>query len=424
MATRLQRTQGTATSTKKFTFSAWIKKSSNVTGNDQVIYDSNNDANNRITVYFRGSTNNTLNIYSASGGSQIIFLETTRLFRDLSSWYHIVLAFDTTQGTAADRVKVYVNGTQETAFNSPAYPNQDVDLPTGTSSYVHSIGYYTHGGSSAFDGYMTHPTFCDGTALTPTSFGFTDTTSGIWKFKPPSGFTFGNNGFHLKFENSGNIGLDSSGEGNNFTVSTGTAVQVLDTPSNVTCTLNPLAIGSSAPTFSIGATRVVATATSYQFSCGTFAIPLNGKWYWEVKADNNVNGSNSEYLIGAVLESRLQASSNFAEFASDGITQYGSVSPNIGANDIISVAVDRTAATLKIYKNDSLILTKTSLPTELIFPMVTVFGSGVNAYSNFGNGYFGTTAVSSPGTNASNLGIFEFDVPTGYTALCTKGLNE
>ena len=423
MTTRLQRTQGTATNKKKFTFSAWIKKASNVTGNDQVIYDSNLDANNRITVYFRGSTNNTLNIYSASSGSQIIFLETTRLLRDVSGWYHIVLAFDTTQGTAADRVKVYINGTQETSFNSPTYPNQDVALPTGTSSYKHSLGYYTNGGSSVFEGYMTHTAYVDGTALTPTSFGLSDATTGQWKFKPPSsGITWGDNGFHLKFENGGNIGLDSSGEGNNFTVSTGTAVQVLDTPSNVTCTLNPLAIGSSSPTFSIGATRVVATTTGYQFSCGTFAIPLNGKWYWEVKADNNVNGSNSEYLIGAVLESRLQASSNFAEFASDGITQYGSVSPNIGANDIISVAVDRTAATLKIYKNDSLILTKTSLPAELIFPMVTVFGSGVNAFANFGNGYFGTTAITSAGSNG-NGSLFEYDVPSGHYALNTKNIN-
>ena len=148
---------------------------------------------------------------------------------------------------------------------------------------------------------------------------------------------------------------------------------------------------------------------------------INGKWYWEVKANNNVNGSSSEYLIGAVLESRLEASGNFAEFAADGIAQYGSVSPGIGQNDIIGVSVDRTAATLKIYKNNSLILTKSSLPAELIYPMVTVYGSGTGADANFGNGYFGGSAVSSAGTNASNNGIFEYDViPSDANALSTK----
>ena len=422
MATRIQRTQGTGTSTKKFTFSGWIKKASNTTSNDQVVFESNNDAVNRITTYFRGSTNNTFNIYGALSGSTIINLETTRMFRDVSAWYHIVVAVDTTQGTAADRIKIYVNGTQETAFNTSTYPSQDANLPIGSSSYVNTVGYYAHGGSSAFDGCMSHLHFIDGTAYDASAFGSTDSATGEWQINASPSVTYGNNGFFILKD--GNSVTDQSGNGNNLTVATGTLTKTEDNPSNVFCTLNSLAKGTSAPTFSMGNNRVVATATSYQFSCGTFAIPLYGKWYWEVKADNNVNGSNSEYLIGAVLESRLQASSNFAEFASDGISQYGSLSPYIGANDIISVAVDRTAATLKIYKNDSLILTKTSLPTELIFPMVTVFGSGVNAYSNFGNGYFGTTAVSSAGSNASGFGIFEYDVPTGHTALCTKGFNE
>jgi len=413
----LNRTTGSPSNADKVTISAWIKRTP---GAEQVIIGEYGSSSNRSKLQFK--SNDKLEYYQVDGGSATVQIRTNRVFRDASAFYHIVMQYDSAQSTASDRLKLYINGTQETSLAISTYPPQNQDTRLNKSGVNLHIGQDGNSGNY-FEGYISHIALVDNAISAPTVFGETDSTSGIWKFKSPSA-TWGNNGFHLKFENSGNIGLDSSGEGNNFTVSTGTAVQVLDTPSNVTCTLNPLAIGSSAPTFSIGATRVVATATSYQFSCGTFAIPLYGKWYWEVKADNNVNGSNSEYLIGAVLESRLQASSNFAEFASDGITQYGSVSPNIGANDIISVAVDRTAATLKIYKNDSLILTKTSLPTELIFPMVTVFGSGVNAYSNFGNGYFGTTAVSSPGTNASNLGIFEYDVPTGYTALCTKGLNE
>ena len=154
MATRLIKTQGTGTSTKKFTFSAWIKKSSNTTDHDQVIYGSYNDGSNRITLYF---TSNKLALYVAVSGSTIGAFTTNRLFRDVSAWYHIVLAVDTTQGTSSNRIKLYVNGIQETSFASTTYPSQDAVLPTGTSSYQHALGYYSGGGSSAFIGYLSHP---------------------------------------------------------------------------------------------------------------------------------------------------------------------------------------------------------------------------------------------------------------------------
>ena len=412
----LTRTPSSAGNRKTFTISAWLKP--NVPGSGAISMFSAWSADN-VAGHFvwRIKADGTIGWSRWSDDSY-----STRKLLDTNAWYHCVIAVDTTQSTAADRVKLYVNNEQITSFSvGPNYPAQNTDLPVNnTNSQTIGLNNYSSGGND-YKGYMSHFHLVDGTALTPSAFGSTDATTGEWKINTSPSVTYGTCGFFMfKDDNSAN---DDSGQSNNFSLS-GTLPKSEDCPSNVFNTLNPLAVGSSAPTFSMGNNRVTGTAGAYQFSCGTIAVPLTGKWYWEVKANDNVNGSSTEYLIGAVLESRLQSSSNFAEFAADGISQYGSVGSGIAQNDIIGVSVDRTAATLKIYKNNSLIVTKSSLPAELIFPMVTVYGS-VSADANFGNGYFGGTAISSAGTNASNLGIFEYDViPSDATAICTKGLNE
>jgi len=462
MTTRLQRTQGTATNKKKFTFSAWIKKASNVTGNDQVIYDSNLDANNRITVYFRGSTNNTLNIYSASSGSQIIFLETNRILRDLFGWYHIVLAFDTTQATAADRVKVYINGTQETLFNSPAYPNQDVDLPTGTSSYVHSIGYYTHGGSSVFEGCMSHIHFTDGYAYAASDFGLTNSTTGEWQINTSPNVTYGNNGFFILKD--GNSVTDQSSNTNNFTVDTGTLTKTEDNPSNVFATLNPLfGAGGAYPTMSNGNT------TSYTSTLGVAGTSTlgasSGKYYAEFKHSACTSGGPNEGSIGICDTYFISRNSNLGGGSSPGYQEYSLANWGLrnssgrffyssggskytadnqhagwSLGDIIMLGLDCDNNRLYFGKNGQWASSNTwssSTPSQYITIDPTNFegnyhfacgdssGGNVSTWQcNFGNGYFGTTAVSSAGTNASGIGIFEYDVPTGFTALSTKGLNE
>ena len=417
--TYLSRTTGTPTNAKKFTISGWFKIQSNDTSDHQ-FFQHYTDGNNREHMYF--SSGNKLRFYCVDSGSTAVYLDTKRKFRDANAWYHIVIAADTTQSTASNRVKIYVNGVQETEFDTATYPAQDFNFKINSNSKSIVIGRYMGSDDYYYDGLISHYHFIDGTQYAASTFGSTDSTTGEWKINTAPSVTYGNNGWFI-FKDNASV-TDQSGEGNNWTVTAGSVTPTQDNPSNIFCTLNPLATGNSKPTFSKGANRVVGTATSYQFSCGTIAVPLTGKWYWEVKANNNVNGSNSEYLIGAVLESRLEASGNFAEFAADGITQYGSVGTGIAQNDIIGVSVDRTAATLKIYKNNSLILTKSSLPAELLYPLVTVYGSGIGADANFGNGYFGGSAVSSAGTNASNNGIFEYDViPSDANALSTKGLN-
>ena len=445
MATRLQRTQGTATNRKKFTFSAWIKKASNVTGNDQVIYDTNLDANNRITVYFRGSTNNTLNVYGASSGSQIISIETTRVFRDLLGWYHIVLAFDTTQATTADRVKVYVNGTQETSLNSPAYPNQDINLPTGTSSYVHSIGYYTHGGSSVFEGCMSHIHFTDGYAYAASDFGSTDSTTGEWKINTGPNVTYGNNGFFIL--KNGNSLTDESPNTNNFTVSTGTLTKTEDCPSNVFATLNVLNPVANA-TYSNGNTTFVNAPNAWENQATTLGAS-SGKWYCEVRqiSDNEclhgiidlAKKNNSSTYLGSYDGSigfYPNSSVSTGEIYNEGsVSTYGNT---YGDGDILGIAMDLDNHYLYFSINgvwqNSGDPTSGATGTGAAYSLTTgktyffCTGDGDGTYinpfdANFGNGYFGTTAVSSAQNPDDGIGIFEYSVPTGYKALCTKSIN-
>ena len=160
---------------------------------------------------------------------------TSRAFRDPASWYHVVVAVDTTQATDSNRLKVYVNGVQETSFAQTQYPSQNLDTLANVAGYGNeAIATYPWAGSTydgMFSGYITEHVLVDGLQLDPTSFGEFDSDSGIWIPKDPSGLTFGNQGFYLKFEDSSDLGNDSSGNNNDFSVSNIAADdQVLESP--------------------------------------------------------------------------------------------------------------------------------------------------------------------------------------------------
>jgi hypothetical protein len=237
-STYLTRTPSSAGNKQKFTISAWIKKSSVGAAAHTIMCASN--GGNRDAIMF---DNNKLAIFKYDSG-YTYKLRTTRLFRDSSFWYHIVVAFDTTQGTDSNRVKIYVNGEQVTTLESGWQTYPSVNFNTLFNDAFPQIIGKDWDSSNYFDGSMTHVSLVDGQALTPTSFGETDSTSGIWKFKSPSGLSWGTNGFHLKFENDANLGLDSSGQTNNYTVS-GNLKKALTTPTNVYATLNPNDTGYS-----------------------------------------------------------------------------------------------------------------------------------------------------------------------------------
>ena len=430
----LNRTMSTGTSRRILTLSYWIKRSKLSTGYPRICsYDQ--DDNNRFENYIHQSDH--MYVEHVSGGSQNINLVTNRVFRDPSAWYHVVVAIDTTQGTAADRVKLYINGVQETSFSTATYPSQDADLIFGTANVfrIGETGYQS--GGQYFDGYITHAAHVDGQALAPTVFGETDSTSGIWKFKSPTGVTWGTNGFHLKFENSGALGTDSSGNTNNFTVN-GDLKQALDTPSNVYCTMNPLDKSySGTASLSNGNNTVTGDGTWQNMRLGTIGVN-SGKWYWEIKLNS---GNNANMHFGIVPETwNMNYSSNYFgqtgyyAFTING-SKYANASSSSGSGtftngDIVGLALDLNSGTktLSIYQNTlvsgSVLNLDSTFDGQFWRPMFMGNNSSATAigYFNFGNGFFGTTAITSAGSNG-NGSLFEYDVPSGHYALNIRNIN-
>jgi len=427
----LNRTTGSPTNSYKCTFSAWFKKSK-TGGNNQQLISEYTDSNNRTYIGFNSSNQFQFGSYQSSSWVNDFYF--SRLFTDVSAFYNFVIAIDTTLSTASDRVKIYINGVLETSVaGSPTYFSQNSSVALNSASKSLQIGAIN--GSDNFDGYMSHVAFVDGQALAPTVFGETDSTSGIWKFKSPSGVTWGTNGFHLKFENSGNLGLDSTGNSNTFTVN-GNGRQALDTPSNVHCTFNPLIITSAGgvavrtPGFQDGnTTALFDDSGNNEFALTTIA-PSKGKWYAEFKwANATGNAASTVGIVKSDFVLQTDVNDQGIVYKGDGNKVVNNSSSSYGASwttgDIIGIALDCDSNTVNFYKN-SVAQGSISIDADTnwyIFCSSYALSSttrSVNA--NFGNGYFGTTAISSAGSNG-NGSLFEYDVPSGYYALNTKNIN-
>ena len=427
------------TSDKIATISLWCKRA--VTGAENSII----TAGASLRDLIRFETSGALRVRLSNGASD---LTTNRLFRDVSAWYNLIIKFDTTQATASDRIKIYVNGVEETSFSTTTYPSQNQTLKLGTANPNH-IGNDSEQTNPYFNGSMTHFHFIDGTAYDASTFGETDSTSGIWKPKAsPTGITYGTNGFFLKMENSGAMGTDSSGNSNTFTVS-GTLTQNVDTPSNVFATLNVLASTTSQNEFQYG--NLEHYGTSNWTGAVTTLGASSGKYYAEVKvtdrdnfsvgivtlsgtAINNIN-TNNNGKVGKYVDSwGIEGSgSNLYKGNNGSSSSYGSGFSN---NDIAMIALDvGTGSNGAVYfgKNgtwfDSGNPATGSNPafSSLSFSDAVGFMSGLETGRvqwNFGQGYFGTTQVASANADANGHGKMEYAVPTGYYTLNTKNLKE
>ena len=419
----------TGQNTQTYTFSCWVKRSTTVSNANHYVFSHYADSNNRISLAL---SNDTFTIYAAESGSTVYQKTTNRLLRDTSAWYHIVAAVDTTQGTGSNRVRVYINGVEETSFSTDTVPSQNATTPAAATHYV---GSYTSS-TNFLDGYMSHVAFVDGQQLTPTSFGETDSTSGIWKFKSPSGLSWGTNGFHLKFENSGALGTDSSGQGNTFAVN-GNLKQSLDTPTNNHCTVN-FNNNINGGLHEYGAQVLDGLGVSPYDVASSGTLGFNqGKWYWEWKW--RLIGSGNQAAFVGIIDADIPIVQGGNP--SKGVTyrpDSGSVRKDGSevssaysgsANDIFGMAFDMDAGTLKLHKNGTYFnsgnavvtgidLTKTYLP--YIAPNGGTTVSNIDM--NWGDGFFGITPITSAGSNG-NGSLFEYDVPSGYYALNTKNLN-
>ena len=438
---------------KTFTFSAWVKFADATS--ISTLFATGADSENRL-IFIRhdSGSGSALKVDGKTSTNQTIEVRTNRAFRDTNAWYHIVLRVDTTQSTAADRVRIYVNGVQETSFAQSTYPSQNYDTEVNKTAN-HMVGRYSYSASNYMNGYMSHVAFVDGASLAPTSFGQTDSTSGIWKFKSPSGITWGTNGFHLKFENSGNLGLDSSSNTANWT-SQGNLKQSKSTPSNVISTINAkdntITTGDAKATFTDAGTTVQTGNTPYTASTSSYGV-TKGKWYAEFKytakgqTDAAILGVVGKIFaanaaIGTVSESYSYYVNGNKYVASGSATSYGSTWT---LNDIIGIALDVDNSKLYFSKNgtwqDSGDPTSGSTGTGAIsiaavdtveagayFMAVGDFGNPTTTYAtwkpNFGEGKFGQDAVASAGTSSSgDDSVWEYDCPANYYGLNTKNIN-
>jgi hypothetical protein len=376
----LSRTPGSAGSRTTWTWSAWVKRGS--LSVQQAIFFAGNVGTGSNYTNITFNTNDTLvfeNIVAGVGSPQLI---TTQVFRDPSAWYHIIAVYDSTQATSSNRAKLYINGTQVTAFGTATYPSLN-QTSFVNSTEAHLIGA-SRGPANYFDGYLTETNFIDGQALTPSSFGETDTTTGSWKPKAYTS-TYGTNGFYLKFSDiattsgsNAGLGKDFSGNANywttnNISVTAGTTYDaMIDSPTITSATvanyavMNPLnaisTTGGNTTTLSNANLSVLMPNTAGSRTAFATMGVSSGKWYWETTI---TTGSINTYYPGLGIDTNLNALptdqsggtasgymylSNGQKFNNGSLTAYGS---SFTTNDVIGVALDMDAGTITFYKNNT-----------------------------------------------------------------------
>ena len=418
----LSRTPASASNQKTWTWSCWAKKGNNGVNFNTFCVGPNNTNDGQI--YF--NTSNKFVFFGRLSSSIKANFESSAVYRDVSSWYHIVVLVDTTQAVSTDRVKIYINGSQVTDFGTATYPSLNDDLPYNSNSFVHYIGKARGDAAAYIDGYLAEVNFIDGQALTPSDFGETNLLTNQWIPKKYVG-TYGTNGFYLNFSDSASLGADSSGNGNNFTPTNLAATdQNLDSPTNNFCTLNPLSVS---PAFALTAGTNLSEGNLRETGSnveahGTFGV-TSGKWYFELC--NNGGGYNND-AVGYFKEgtSYELVYRDGALFYSNGSSSsYGATWQTVG--DIVGVALDLDAGTLDFYKNNVSQGTAVTGLTDgaTYVPMVYARDSAATSdlIANFGqDSSFAGTKTAQNNTDGNGKGDFYYTPPSGYLALCTANL--
>jgi len=450
-----------ASNRKTMTFSVWVKRSAL---GSSPIFTANTDISSDASGHFAFDGDNTLHYRSWNSSSYDFLTITKRKFIDTTAWYHIVVAQDTTQATDTNRIKIYINGVQET-LSTATYPSQNYD-GYFNSNILHNVGRGNDVGIKFFEGQMAHFHFVDGTAYTPSTFGETDSTSGIWKPKTNPSVTYGTNGFFLKFENSGALGTDSSGNTNTYAVS-GNLKQSISTPNNKFPTCNPrgTADGYDTSVYQLHAGHTALMTTGVNRVQPIDMCFQGGKWYWECKIEKANNSStlgvymtdfssakrieqfNADLALQSASVGGKRAVSFLADASSSKIQNAGSTvtyGANCSDGDIIMFAFD--SATGKVWTgrngtwNNAPGTSNVGNPAAGTYDSGTVLTNTDNdlmsfyisgrasdstnryMYINFGHGYFGTTAVASANADGNGKGSFEYAPPSGFLALCSSNI--
>ena len=441
---------GSDGSRTQFSISMWVKRGILGLGDNtkqQALISASATNNFYGGIKFNGSDKIQINLVNS--GSDQDEVVTDAVYRDVSAWYHLFFVFDKTQAALADGIKLYVNGVQQT-FGTTTYA-QNQGYHFSRPGKTTAVGVQQVDTSSPFDGYMAEIHFIDGQLKAHTDFGETN-DNGVWIPKEYDG-TYGTYGFYLEFkqtgtsEDSSGIGADTSGNDEHFAVTNLAATDVTtDTPTNNFCTLNPLSAGSDIRangSFKEGNCELVNGGTTGESSgqrCqGTMGF-ANGKWYWEVKLISNT-------MTAGIIDSNIQTTSSVS-FSGKNAVRYNSETGEVvnasgtvytgstyDDGDIISVAVDADNGYVYFAKNGTYQNSGdpasgssgtggASFTTgDFMLPLATdnSSGSAGNHQYNFGNP---PHSISSGNSDANGYGNFEYAVPSGYYALCTKNLAE
>jgi hypothetical protein len=448
-STYIYRTPSSTGSNTISTFSGWLKKT--VNGSYEGIFTSVYETGEFFEINFE--TGDSLEVRAKVSSSYVLRKITTRKFRDPAAFYHIVVAIDTTDGTAEDRCKIYVNGVRETSFSTNTNPSQNQNLNMNTAgSYEQRLGRDEWSTPAYFDGVMAHVHWVDGTAYQASTFGETDSTSGIWKPKTAPSVTYGTNGFFFKFENSGNMDLDSSGNNHTFTTG-GTLTQNVDTPSNNFTAWNVIMNNTEDGNWSNANLTIAPNGDdTYLYAPITFGLSA-GKWY----SEHMITGGNGYGMLGAISEDTISdgfrqqtgmgsLSNSFAFRCRDGDIRMSSSNQSYGSapgtsDAILGMALDMDNKKVWYHINGTYVTYGggvgnpasgtygwdfSSLSGDTFFITSgddTSSGYG-NFKSNFGSGFFGTTAVASSNADGAGQGLFEYSVPSGFYSICTKNIKD
>ena len=434
----LNRTPASAGNRRTWTWSAWVKRG-DLTNFNMLFSAFSSGTGDAIGFRSSGTGLYPNSLYFYLNDLTDAGVYTNAVFRDPSAWYHIVLAVDTTQATSSNRIKLYINGTQQT-FVSAAYPTQNYDCKIN-NNVAHQISAVN--GASYFDGYLEEINFIDGQALTPSSFGETSSTTGVWIPKKYTG-TYGTNGFYLPFTDnsalttSSNVGLgkDFSGNANywttnNISITAGTTYDSMtDVPTLTSattanyCTLNPLDVTNTGTRTIQAGNLDINTSSGAGGARSTFQLPTTGKWYFEGQYVSGTWAGNKGFGIGTstsdisgavVPTGCVTYNVNGNKTTGGAYSAYGS---SYTTTDTVGIAVDQDAGTVTFYKNNTSQgaithgLSTSNLFALFVDPSATASVQAVN----FGQRPF----VYTPPTGFNRLNTFNLPTPTiGATASTT-----
>jgi hypothetical protein len=434
-------TPSSSSNRRTFTLSAWVKRSKlgayqEIFGASSTAYDAIGfDSNDKFRIYnYNVTPNSTIRV-------------STQVFRDVSAWYHIVVAYDTTNATAQSRCRIYVNGTEITAWDTNNTINQNVDLSFNQNviQYVGRYGYSPD--PEYFNGYLSEVYSINGSQLDPSSFGQTDSTTGIWIPKAYTG-TYGTNVFYLNFSNASSLGTDASGNGNNFTVNNLTSAdQSKDTPTNNWATWNPLNAYSATTvaTLSEGNLKISGTADNGDISSTIGASA--GKWYFETVCTTTTSGEPVFGVINSAGANKIKYAASLAitsgsgvwcminltsggyGFQEDGV--FASYPSSLLANgDILNIALDVDNRKIWYGKNGTWYNSgnpatgTNAISTNLTANETWFFFNEKRATATVTSSNFGQPSLSVSGgySDANGYGNFTYQPPSGYLSLCTNNL--